>query len=61
MIIVTLKLVTHTKYWSYILVASIIFVSLGLYIAYMWFSNYIALLQTGEYILGTVSVMWNCA
>ena len=61
MIIVTLKLVAHTKYWSYILVFSIIFVSLGLYIAYMWFSNYIALLRTGEYILGTVSVMWNCA
>lgn len=56
MIIVTFKLVTHTKYWSWILVVSILFVSIGLYIAYMWFSNYIAILS--GHILGTVWVMW---
>ena len=57
MIIVTLKLVMRTKYWTFTLVFSIVVVSIGLYIAYMWFSNYIALLS--DHILGTTIIMWN--
>lgn len=56
LIIVTLKLVTHTKYWSLMLVVSILVVSIGLYVAYMWFSNYKAILS--NHILGTAGVMW---
>lgn len=38
--VVTFKLSTHTKFWSILLFISIIFFSLGLYVAYMWVSNY---------------------
>jgi hypothetical protein len=57
MIVVTLKLVLHTKYWSLLLVISILFVSIGLYIAYMWFSNYVAILSNN--ILGTNMILWH--
>ena len=40
MMLVTFKLSTHTKFWSWILLISILFFSLGLYFAYMWISNY---------------------
>jgi phospholipid-transporting ATPase len=38
--VVTFKLSTHTKFWSLLLFVSIIVLSLGLYVAYMWLSNY---------------------
>jgi phospholipid-transporting ATPase len=40
MMLVTFKLSTHTKFWSLLLFFSILFLSLGLYFAYMWISNY---------------------
>lgn len=40
MFVVTFKLATHTKFWSSILIWTIILTSLGLYLAYMWISNY---------------------
>lgn len=40
MMLVTFKLATHTKFWSAILFFSILVLSLGLYFAYMWISNY---------------------
>ena len=40
-----------------IVVFSILFVSIGLYIAYMWFSNYKAILS--DHILGTTMIMWH--
>mgnify|MGYP000860287145 CR=1 FL=1 len=39
MMLVTFKLSTHSKIWSFLLLF-IILLSLGLYIAYMWISNY---------------------
>ena len=39
--VVTFKLSTHTKFWSAILIWVIFLTSLGLYIAYMWISNYV--------------------
>lgn len=53
----TIKLATHTKYWSWILVISIVVTTFGLYISYMWFSNYKAILS--DHILGTAMVMWH--
>jgi hypothetical protein len=38
--VVTLKLATHTRFWTFNLVLSIAVLSLGLYVAYMWISNY---------------------
>ena len=52
----TLKLATHTKYWSWVLVLSILITTIGLYIAYMWFSNYKVILS--DHILGTNVIMW---
>lgn len=54
--IVTVKLATHTKYWSWVLVLSIVVTTFGFYIGYMWFSNYKAILS--DHILGTAKVMW---
>lgn len=36
----TLKLATHTRFWSGCLIFSILFLSLGMYVSYMWISNY---------------------
>ena len=55
MLIVTIKLLVHTKYWSWYFIFSIIFCSLGLYIGYMWFSNYKAILN--NHILGNFLIM----
>lgn len=38
--VVTLKLATHTRFWSFCLMVSIAVLSLGLYTAYTWVSNY---------------------
>jgi len=38
--VVTFKLATHTRFWSFMLFITIIFLSLGFYIVYMWISNY---------------------
>lgn len=40
MMLVTFKLATHTKFWSWISLVSMLVLSLGLYFAYMWISNY---------------------
>ena len=39
-VVVTFKLATHTRFWSILLIITIIFLSLGFYVAYMWISNY---------------------
>jgi len=49
MLVVTFKLSTHTKFWSLMLFFVIIVLSLGLYVAYMWISNY----HFSPYVLGT--------
>lgn len=59
MIVVTLKLVTHTKYWPFILPLSIIVFSLGFYIAYMCISNNVKILT--DTMLRTPIMTWNCA
>lgn len=38
--VVTFKLSSHTKFWSVLLFISIIVLSLGLYVSYMWLTNY---------------------
>lgn len=38
-LLVTFKLCTHTKFWSWLMVISLFFLSLSLYIVYMWISN----------------------
>jgi phospholipid-transporting ATPase len=48
-LVVTFKLSSHTKFWSVILLLGIVFLSLGLYIAYMWVSNY----YVSTYVKGT--------
>lgn len=53
-IVVTFKLSTHTRFWSGILVISIVFLSLGLYLAYMWISNY----YFSDNIKGTNTIAW---
>ena len=51
-LLVTFKLSTHTKFWSWLLIFSILFFSLGLYIGYMWISNYATFTV---YLEGTIS------
>jgi hypothetical protein len=57
MCVVTFKLCTHTKFMSSIFVFCVIILSLCLYLAYMWISNYI--ISTN--ILGTNVVAWGSA
>lgn len=49
--IVTIKLSTHTRFWSCLLLLCIIFLSLGLYILYMWISNYF-------FSIGLIGTTW---
>jgi phospholipid-transporting ATPase len=53
-VVVTFKLSTHTKFWSVILILSILLFSLGLYVAYMWVSNY----YLSDYVKGTTIVFF---
>lgn len=39
-VVVTFKLSTHTKFWSVFLFIAVSILSLSLYVAYMWISNY---------------------
>jgi len=52
--VVTFKLSTHTRFWSIILFVTIIFLSLGFYVAYMWISNYVL----SDYVEGTAYIAW---
>ena len=53
-LVVTFKLATHTKFWSGFLFIAVVFLSLALYLAYMWISNY----YFSTYIKGTAYVAW---
>lgn len=57
LLIVTLKLVMHTKYWSIFLFWSILLTTVVPYIGYMWLSNYKAILT--DHILGTNMILWH--
>jgi flagellar biosynthesis protein FlhB len=59
MMVVTLKLVTHTKFWPVLLILSIVLFSLGFYIGYMWISNSVVILT--DNMLGTPIVAWSSA
>lgn len=39
-VVVTMKLSTHTKFWSVMLFTAVSLLSMGFYVAYMWISNY---------------------
>lgn len=39
-VIVTFKLATHTKFMSFLLFFSLLVLGIGIYVAYMWISNY---------------------
>ena len=55
--VVTLKLATHTKFWSAMLIISIVVISIGLYLAYMWISN----VAFSDFIQGTTYIAWTTA
>lgn len=59
---VTIKLATHTKFWSLLFVFSVLITSIIPYIAYMWISNYIpsSLFYT-NYMGATAIVYWTKA
>lgn len=57
MMLVTFKLSTHTKFWSFLLFFSIIVLSLGLYFAYMWISNY----NFSNYVIGNTYMFFTQA
>ena len=52
--VVTFKLATHTRFWSLLLIITIIFLSLGFYIAYMWISNF----ALSDHVEGTAYIAW---
>ena len=55
--LVTFKLATHTRFWSGLLIFTILVLALGLYLAYMWISNY----YFSDNINGTSVVAWTSA
>jgi hypothetical protein len=57
MMVVTLKLITHTKSWPVILIISILFFSLGFYVGYMWISNSIVFLT--DNMIGAPKMAWS--
>lgn len=56
-IVVTFKLSTHTKFWSVFLFFAVSILSLTLYVAYMWISNY----SLSEHVVGTTYISWTTA
>lgn len=55
--LVTFKLSTHTKFWSVLLFFSIVFLSLGLYVGYMWFSD--SYLVNYMYVTHTITMFFS--
>lgn len=55
--IVTFKICTHTKFISKLFIISVTFLSLFLYLAYMWISN----TYFTNHIAGTTLVAWTVA
>lgn len=53
-LVVTFKLATHTKFWSYMLLLAILLTSIGLYLLHMWVTNF----ALTDNILGTTRVAW---
>ena len=53
-LVVTFKLATHTRFWSFCLIFSITILSLGPYAAYTWISNYYLSVN----IVGTAYQAW---
>ena len=53
-LVVTFKLATHTKFWSFILVAAILITSIGFYLLHMWLTNF----ALTDYVYGTTRVAW---
>ncbi len=56
-VVVTFKLSTHTKFWSVFLFIAVSFLSLALYLSYMWISNY----AFSDYVVGTTYIAWTTA
>lgn len=56
-VVVTFKLSTHTKFWSIFLFIAVSILSLVLYVAYMWISNY----KLSHHIVGTTFIAWTTA
>lgn len=52
--VVTFKLATHTKFWSWIYVLSIVVTTIGFYILHMWLTNF----TLTDYVYGTTKVAW---
>lgn len=56
-LVVSFKISTHTRFWSIILFLTIVFLSLGMYLVYMWISNY----AFSDNVEGTAFVAWTSA
>lgn len=56
-VVVTFKLSTHSKFWSVFLFIAVSLLSLVLYVAYMWISNY----KLSEHVVGTTYISWTTA
>jgi hypothetical protein len=56
-LMVTFKLAIHSRYWSALLIITILFFSLIPYLAYMWISNY----KFSPHIIGTVKMLFETA
>ena len=53
-LVVTFKLITHTKFWSWLLVIAIIVTAFGFYCLHMWLTNF----ALTDYVQGTTLVAW---
>lgn len=56
-LVVTFKLATHTRFWSIFLFLTIVLMSLGIYLIYMWISNY----ALSDNVEGTTYMAWTSA
>lgn len=54
MCVITFKILSHTKFFSKIFIFGVIFLSITLYLLYMWIDNYFYTIN----IEGTVIVAW---
>jgi phospholipid-transporting ATPase len=53
-LVVTFKLASHTRFWSVILFITITVLSVGLYVLYMWISNW----ALSNYVEGTTYIAY---
>lgn len=59
-LVVSFKIATHTRFWSWLMFVSLLCLSICLYVAYMWISNILSGVRGTVYMAYTTLDVYLC-